>query len=357
MIDRFRHALPNPPAPGAFHVSLKGRGTTKTVDRAFEPANEATMADFTKVAAHFPAIKDYPVQEIFGFRGDVLAYFPNISKPSFTTDAQGFRHSVLNGKALSAVESMKHDRYGIVLGASNMLGIGLAGNGETLPSVLGERFGFPFVNASIPGGNSRNLNALLLGMIAGAPTPPAVVVLSNGGDIANFCEAGTADPIFGSPNHMQLKAMKNRARPGDPDQQFERLGVFSGLWASAMATLCRMHQAPLVMIQSSTSFQKAALTEVERDCALGTPLRPGQERLYARYRKFYGDFRAKRSEIANRLGIPLAGEDVTDRLTFIDEFHLDAQGTRILAEAVGDTIEPLLAGARVAKPAKAKTKA
>lgn len=312
------------------------------------------MSDINKVAEHFPAVRDFRMTELIGFRGDVLSYWANLNKPSFSTDAQGFRHSMLGGKAWSVAECTQSPRYGIVLGASNLFGAGVGGNENVMASRLAERFGFPFANAAMPGGNSRNLNSLLVGLMAGAQQPPAVVVLSTGGDLANFCEAGFVDPVFGSPNHVQLKAIAEMGIKADADSHFEKLLVFTSLWTSATATLCRARKVPLVSVHQSTFFEKKKPSAVELECKLGEPGRAGQKRLFANFRKYNPGFFAKRQELADRFGIPLAGVGLTERLSFLDEFHLDAEGIKLLSQAVGDSIEPLLEGS---KPGGKKAKA
>jgi lysophospholipase L1-like esterase len=311
------------------------------------------MADTKKILEHHPAMADFRLSDLIGFRGDVLTYWANFQRDSFSTNAQGFRHSTFGGKTMSVVDCTQSERYGIVLGASNIFGVGLAGNENALASLLAERFGFPFANAAMPGGNSRNLQALLIGLMAGARQPPAVVVLSNGGDLANFCEATFVDPIFGSPNHVQLKAISDLGQSADPDRNFQRLMVFTSLWTSATATLCRARKTPLVMVHQSTFFEKTQPSSLEKECALGRPRRPAQKTLLERFRKYNAPFFAKRKELAERFKIPLAGVD-TELLTFVDEFHLDRDGTRTLAKAVGDAIEPLLSGG---KPKAKKVKA
>ncbi|MEO7602813.1 MAG: hypothetical protein ABIS39_06070 [Sphingomicrobium sp.] len=311
------------------------------------------MANYSKIIEHYPEMADFPLNELIAFRGDILSYRGNLKRASFSTDAQGFRHSTLDGKTMSVVDCIRSDRYGIVLGASNIFGTGVAGNENTLPSLLADRFGFPFANAAMPGGNSRNLHTSLVGLLAGARQPPAVVILSNGGDLANFCEAGIVDPVFGSPNRMQMKRVETNSLNVDLEAQFERLLVFSALWASATATLCRMYKTPLVMAHLSSFFAKTEPTPVELDCKLGQPERPGQRIVLSRFAAFTPRFVAKRAEIAKNLNMPLAGAGLLDRLTFVDEFHLDRDGVRMLSQAVGDTIEPLVAS-RKPKAKKAK---
>ena len=56
------------------------------------------------------------------------------------------------------------------------------------------------------------------------------------------------------------------------------------------------------------------------------------------------------------MNIPIAGVGLTDRLSFVDEFHLNADGIKVLSQAVGDSIEPLLAGVVPAGKSPTKSK-
>jgi len=300
------------------------------------------MADSKKVAEYYPAVRDFRAKEMILFRGDVLSYRANIDNPSYSTDAQGFRHSTLGGKLYSVADCTRAPRYGLVLGASNVFAAGLGGNENTMASRLSERFGFPFANAAMPGANSRTLNSLLVGLMAGASQPPEVVVLSNGGDLANFCDAGFVDPIFGSPNYVQSKLIRKLGLAAEVDDQLGALLVFTSLWVSAMATLCRVRNVPLVLLHQSTIFEKLKPSRQEQDCRLGEARSRGQERLFANFRKFNAPFFDKRQELARRFNLPIAGVGLTERLSFIDEFHLDADGMKVLSEAVADTVAPLL---------------
>lgn len=312
------------------------------------------MADINLIAEHYPAIRDFRLKDLVGFRGDVLSYWANIDKPSFSTDAQGFRHSTLKGRKYSLVECRQSERYGIILGPSTMFGSGIAGNENTMPSLLAERFGFPFANGAMPGGNSRNLNALLVGLLAASERPPAVVVLSNGGDIANFCDSGIVDPIFGSPNHVQVKALRESGVKPDVQGGFSKLLVFSKLWTSMTASLCKARGIPVVMVYQSTFFEKTEPSTIERHGKLGEPLRVNQKQLFANFRRLNGPFLKARQELAKQLGLPLAGVGLNDRFNFIDEFHLDADSLKLLSDAVGDEVEKLIAPA---KPKAGKKKA
>lgn len=300
------------------------------------------MANYNKIIERWPEVADFVRNRLLiGFRGDVLAYRANFSCDSFSIDGAGFRHSTLGGKTLALADCLQSDRYGIVLGASNLFGFGVAGNENCTASLLAEQFGFPFANAAMPGGNSRNLHSLLVGLLVGSPRPPAVVVLSNGGDLANFCESSTADPIFGSPNHAQLKARHVDEASIDPEQGFSRALTFNSLWTSAIATTCRAYSTKLVLVHQSTFFEKPKATPVERECGLGEPL-PKQESQFANHRKYNAPFFDQRRALAERLGTPLAGIGLTGQLTFLDEFHCDPAGIRVMSEAIAKEVEPLL---------------
>lgn len=301
------------------------------------------MANYQKIMQLQPEMADFfRNRSLIGVRGDVLSYWANTSTDSFSTDAAGFRHSMFQGKSYSVADCLQSSRYGIVLGASNLFGFGVAGNENCMASLLAERFGFPFANAAMPGGNSRNLNSLLVGLIVGAPRPPVVVVHSSGGDLANFCESSLADSIFGSPNHIQLKSLKEGGVEADPDQNFPRLLAFTSLWTSAIATVCRAYEAGLVFIHQSTFFEKAKPSALELECALGAPSHPKQVRQFANHRQFNEPFYLRRKAIADQLQIPLAGWALKKPLGFLDEFHCDRDGIRLMSEAVGKQVEPLL---------------
>src|SRR6478672_953164 len=164
------------------------------------------MANYKKLVRQQPTLREFIQNREWVHRGEVLVYKPNVSCSAFSIDATGFRHSTWNGARFSLPDCRSSDRYGVVLGASNIYGFGVVGNENTLPSLLAERFGFPFANAALPGGNSRNLHSLLYGLLVGSKHAPEVVVFSNGGDLAGFCESSFCDPLFGSPNRSQLKS-------------------------------------------------------------------------------------------------------------------------------------------------------
>src|SRR3954454_10423846 len=158
------------------------------------------MANYQNIVRLRPEVREFIRNRRWVHRGDVISYGPDIRCDSFSTDGAGFRHSVFNGETLSVRDCVRRERYGIVLGPSNVYGFGLAGNENTMPSLLAERFGFPFGNVGFPEGNSRSLFGILMAAVARAQTPPAAVVHISGGDFTNFCYSGIADPVFGSPN-------------------------------------------------------------------------------------------------------------------------------------------------------------
>jgi hypothetical protein len=302
------------------------------------------MADYEKIIARRPEVADFiRARRSIRYRGEVLAYGANFRCDAFSTDAAGFRHSTLRDKTYSVADCISARRYGLVLGASNSFGFGLAGNENCMASLLAERFGFPFGNVTLPGANSRNLHAQLLAIVARSKSPPAAVVFSSGGDLATFCESSLADPVFGSPNRGQLKSA---AKEGSPKPNAARnlpnMLAFTSLWISAVAMLCRRSKVALVLVHQTTFFEKTKPSQYERECALGEPSSPRQERQFANHRAFDESFHERRKAVCDRLGIPLAGQGLTDRLGFIDEFHCDRDGTRLLSEVVGDAVEPLL---------------
>lgn len=290
-----------------------------------------------------PEVRQFIRNRRWVHRGDVISYGPNISCDSFSTDAAGFRHSVFNGKTMSAQDCLQGERYGLVLGPSNVYGFGLAGNENTMPSLLAERFGFPFANIGLPEGNSRNLFSILAAFIARAPTRPAVVVHISGGDFTSFCYSSIADPIFGSPNLLQLRqALKERGGRLPPQAQIKPLLAFTTLWIRSIAQLCRMNRIPLLLGDDTTFFEKPEPSPAERECELGKPFNAAQERQFATHKKFVGEYDGRRRAIAEAMGVPLAGPGRQNDIGFIDEFHYDRDGTRAICDDFAQAIQALL---------------
>lgn len=301
------------------------------------------MANYQVIARLRPEVRDFIRNRQWVHRGDVITYGPNIACDSFSTDRFGFRHSMFGGQTLSVTDCARSGRYGLVLGPSSVYGFGLAGNENTMPSVLAEHFGFPFANVGLPEGNSRNLFSILIAIIARAPTPPSAVVHISGGDFTNFCYTSIADGVFGSPNLKQIK-MVLEERGGRPaaDGQIPALLAFTSLWIRAIAELCRSSGIPLVIADDTTFFEKASPTAEDRQAQLGIAVGEAQERQFATHREFSEHYFARRETVAHAVGVPLAGPGRTNDIGFVDEFHYDADGTRALCAHFAKALEPLL---------------
>lgn len=301
------------------------------------------MANYQAIVRLRPEVREFIRHRRWVHRGDVVGYGSNIRCAGFSTDAAGFRHSSAGGKDFSVRDCLAAERYGIVLGPSSVYGFGLAGNGNTLPSLLAERFGFPFANVSFPEGNSRTLYGMLLAAVARAPRPPAAVLHISGGDYTSFCYTGIADPVFGSPNLKQI-ALVLKERGGRPraERHIAPLLAFTSLWIRAIADLCRARRIPLVLGDDTTFFEKPEPSALERDCGLGVPGSPAQALQFDTHRRFVGDYYGRRRLLADKFEIPLAGPGRTNDIGFIDEFHYDRDGTLALADDYAVALAPLL---------------
>ena len=301
------------------------------------------MANYQAIARLRPEVREFIRNRRWVHRGDVITYGADIACDSFSTDRLGFRHSTFEGETLSVTDCLRRERYGLVLGPSSVYGFGLAGNENAMPSVLGERLGFPFANIGLPEGNSRNLFSILLATVARAPRPPSAVVHISGGDFTNFCYTSIADPVFGSPNLKQIQmALKERGGRPPAERQIGALLAFTSLWIRSIAEVCRARRIPLVLADDTTFFEKAEPSEAERESELGKPFNAAQERQFATHRRFVGDYHARRKAVAERLQVPLAGPGITNDIGFIDEFQYDRDGTRALCDDFARALEPLL---------------
>ena len=301
------------------------------------------MANYQQIVRLRPEIRAFIRHRRWVHRGDVIAYGANTSCDAFSTDGAGFRHSTLAGRTLAVADVVKADRYGLVMGPSNVYGFGLAGNEHTIPSLLAEKFGFPFANIGLPEGNSRSLFGQLLAITARAPRPPAVVVHISGGDFTSFCYTSIADPVYGPPNLRQV-GMVIEERGGRPDaaQQIQPLLAFSSLWIRAIATLCRANHIPLVLGDDTTFFEKPDPSEIELQSELGKPFNPNQAVQFDTHKVYVADYHARRKSLAEVLGVPLAGPGIVNHLGFVDEFHYDRGGTAMLSDDFAAAIAPIL---------------
>jgi len=300
------------------------------------------VANYPAIIHLRPEVRDFIRNRVWIHRGEAISYGPNISCDSFSTDRNGFRHSTYKGETLSVGDCLRQNRYGIVLGPSNVYGFGLAGNENTMPSLLAERFGFPFANVGLPEGNSRNLFSLLMGFVTRATRLPSVVLHLSGGDFTSFCYTGIADPVFGSPNLKQASMAVEERGGKAPRPQIQPLLAFTTLWIRAIGNLCKAQGIPLVLGEDTTFFEKAAPNDYDLKAELGTPLNKAQARQFKMHKDFVHDYHKRRQEIAKALRVPLPGPGFGNAVTFVDEFHYDAEGNRALATDFGDAIERLL---------------
>lgn len=301
------------------------------------------MANYQAILRLRPEVRDFIRNRRWVHRGDIISYGPNIRCDAFSTDEQGFRHSVFEGETLAVADCLQRDRYGLVLGSSHLYGFGVAGNENTIPSLLAERFGFPFGNVSIPEAAGRNLYALLHAFMATAQRPPAIVVLMTGGDFTSFCFTGIADPVFGSPNLKQVEAaLKERRTAPDPTLYYPALLGFSLFWTRMMVEHCRRAAVPVMLASDTTFFEKREPTPTDAQCGLGVSAGPAQQRQFEIHKAHFRDFCSRRSALCTELGVPIAGPGSSNDLTFIDEFHYDREATRHLADDYAAVIEGLL---------------
>ena len=301
------------------------------------------MANYQNIMRLRPEVREFIRNRRWVHRGDVIVYGANISGEHFSTDGAGFRHSIFQGETVSVADCIQRERYGLVLGPSSVYGFGLAGNENTMPSLLAERFGFPFANIGLPEGNSRNLFSVLFALSARAPRLPSAVVHISGGDFTNFCYTSIADPVFGSPNLKQIEmAVKERGGRPAADKQIQPLLAFTSLWIRAVGQFCRVSKIPLVLADDTTFFEKAKPNDIELESELGKPFNKVQERQFNVHKRYVGDYHARRKSVAEALGIALAGPGRTNDIGFVDEFHYDRDGTRALCEDFAAALEPQL---------------
>ncbi len=302
------------------------------------------MANYESIMRLRPEVREFVRNRRWVHRGDVLFYGPNIAAQSFSTDGGGFRHSVFRGKTLGVGDIVRQPRFGLVLGPSSVYGFGLAGNENTMPSLLGEKFGFPFANIGLPEGNSRNLFSILVAMMSRRQGRPSAVVHISGGDYTSFCYTSIADPVFGPPNLKQIPLVMKERRNRRPtaDTQIKPLLRFTSTWIRAIGQLCKSSRIPLVLADDTTFFEKTNPNQIEIESELGKPFNQGQELQFETHKRFGNDYHARRRAVADRLGVPLAGPGLHNDIGFVDEFHYDRDGTRALVEDYARALAPLL---------------
>ena len=301
------------------------------------------MANLEQILRHRPCYAEFIFTKTLRHRGEVLGFPPNYQGRSFTTDERGYRHSVFSGQPMSVAEIVRSGRYGLVLGTSRAFASGVAGNQHTIPSLLSQRFGFPFANVSLPHASTRNLFSLLYPLMMRPRQRPAAVVQFTTGDLTGLCYTSHADPIFGSPNPKQLKTIEEEPKvPVEPDQALEDALSFTSLWTRAVADLCRKSGVPMVIPQDTSFFEKRQPSARDVECELGKPSFKYEQRWFKNHKAFAERFYNRRAGLADRLKVPLAGPGIGNDLGFIDEFHYDEEGTKALAAYIGDALHPLL---------------
>lgn len=301
------------------------------------------MANLDSIIQLRPSFADYQLRNTVFHRGDTLFFCRNHRSPHYSTDAQGFRHTVLGGETLGVDEIVERERYGLVLGGSRAFGYGLERNEHAIPSLLSEHFGFPFANISLPQASSRNLSSLLFANLLRAPSRPSAVVLISSGDFSNFCYSAMSDSIFGSPNPKLLPLVfaEQGGVPASADSVQAMLN-FTSLWTRAIASMCRTHQVPLIQYHDTTFFEKTVPDQHDIDCALGTPSNPAEARWFINHKAFATHYYDRRETLARKLGLPLVGAGRAHDLGFIDEIHYDEAGAEAVANDIASTLQTLL---------------
>ena len=301
------------------------------------------MANYQSIVRLRSEVRQFIRNRRWVHRGDVITYGGGVHCDEFSTDAMGFRHSTFRGDTFSVMDCVQRKRYGVVLGPSSVYGFGLAGNENTIPSLLAARFGFPFANVGLPEGNSRNLYSLLLACMSWSPHPPSIVLHVSGGDFTSFCYTSMADPVFGSPNLKQIPmAIEESVGAGSQDPQIGALLAFSSLWIQAIVILCSARRIPIVLADDTTFFEKREPSDLDRVCELGAPFSPSEERQFKMHRTFVADYHTRRKSLAEALDVPLAGPGITNDLTFIDEYHYDRGGVAALCDDFANAMDPVL---------------
>ena len=100
------------------------------------------------------------------------------------------------------------------------------------------------------------------------------------GEVSLISWAGYVEPGWSKPFEQKTGCKVNNKEAGsraNPDESFPKLLVFTALWTSALAALCRGYGIKLVLIHQSTIFEKSNLNEYEKACGLGEVFHPSQE--------------------------------------------------------------------------------
>lgn len=297
------------------------------------------MANYRAIVRRFPAVLDYLRTVKWVRRGDVQAYQPNLSCPSFSTDQLGFRPTLFDGAELSLAGADRLPRFGLILGSSHIFGFGLSANGQTLASHLSNLVGFPFFAVSYPEADSRTLCATLLRVLCDFGDRVSHVILVPGGDFTRFCYVGYADPLFGPP--MLTDGQNAAGAPAQPprrDFEFERITQFRRFWTKQCFEATSRAGAEFLILEDATIFEKTTRDPIEIDCDLGVPHSAIQRiRFDAHKRHSIAGLPAEHA-FALAQGMRLAPFPPADKLLFIDEYHYRDETQALIARALAPAI-------------------
>jgi len=300
------------------------------------------MAQWRKVAQAHPSVRDYIRNRKWSRRGDIVAYSPNQTHETFSTDALGFRHSVCNGRDFGIKDCLDSAHYGLVMGSSHVFGFGLPSNDKTLPSQISAQLGFPFANISFPEADTRTLHAVLVNILFRPVAKPQAIILLTGGDFTRHAFSADADPVFGSRN------VEDATSRDDPKDMLEQAAQStphaleaSALWTRAAIANAKAADVPIILVDDVTFLEKAQPSSTEIGCGLGTLGGVDQIRRFEHQRRFGESFFAMRRKLAEINRVALAGLSADD-IGFIDEFHYDADSIERLTQLIAPVVSKQL---------------
>jgi hypothetical protein len=293
------------------------------------------MANYRALLRYFPPAQDYLQQRKWVRRGDVLGYAPYTKTPSFSTDAFGFRHTEFGGRAVGLGNIEEYERVGLVLGSSHIFGFALGGNGETLPSQLSLRFGYPFLGIVFPEADTRTLHASLLRLLGQFAKRIANVILITGGDFTRYCYVEMADPLFGPPI---LPVESRTRRATEPDAEFANFLHFTCFWTKACGELARAAGVNFSLLDDITFFEKSVPDAIERACELGVARSELQEKRFGVHRRHFAASSEARRRLAKTCRLRPLSFPAADDLRFVDEYHYRAESHALIAQHIAEQI-------------------
>jgi hypothetical protein len=293
------------------------------------------MANYRTLVRYFPAAQDYLQQRKWVRRGDVLAYAPGARTPSFSTDDFGFRHTRFKDRDIGIANIEDYERIGFVLGSSHIFGFALGHNGETLPSRLSERFGYPVFGIAYPEADTRTLHATLLRLLRQFAGRTEHVILITGGDFTRYCYVEAADPLFGPP----ILPVDARFRPAaDTEAEFVNFLPFTSFWTKACGELAEQAGVGFCLGDDITFFEKSTPDATEQACELGVARGEVQQKRFSAHRRHVEASLAARRQVAEACRFKLIRYPEADELLFIDEYHYRAESQGLIAERLAAQI-------------------